>query len=140
MSEHARVTNGLRVAIVVLLLLAYPLSFGPACWLNSRTGRGGPTMAVVYRPIGQLLEADNLASKLISWYGCLGAQFREAGLGWSAEEGPVWWVPYACPFIEESALGLAELPDDSATVEESLQSHPVPEYTAPLPSGIPVEE
>lgn len=97
-------------------------------------------MAVFYRLIGRLLDVDNHASKLMLWYGCLGAQYRDTGLGWSPEDGPVWWVPYACPLIEESTLGLTEIPDGSPTVDESLQLHPVPEYAAPVPSGIPVEE
>src|SRR5262249_17503759 len=30
---------------------AYPISFGPACWLASRTGIGAGTLPLIYRPI-----------------------------------------------------------------------------------------
>ena len=37
--------------VVVFAALAYPISFGPACWITSRTNIGARMVAVVYRPI-----------------------------------------------------------------------------------------
>src|SRR5262245_21634709 len=36
--------------VVVVVLVAYPLSFGPACWITSRTGLALGTVAIIYRP------------------------------------------------------------------------------------------
>jgi hypothetical protein len=44
-------TIGFWVATIVVVSLAYPLSFGPACWINERTGFGGRAVSIVYRPI-----------------------------------------------------------------------------------------
>jgi hypothetical protein len=35
----------------VVLLLAYPLSFGPACWIASRQQPSGEDVSAAYRPI-----------------------------------------------------------------------------------------
>ena len=37
--------------VVVAGMVAYPLSFGPACWLTSRTGLGTHALPTVYRPL-----------------------------------------------------------------------------------------
>jgi hypothetical protein len=37
--------------VVLVVALAYPLSFGPACWLASRTGIGIKALRTIYRPI-----------------------------------------------------------------------------------------
>ena len=40
----------IAVAIVAIVIL-YPLSLGPACWISSRLGAGALVVSVVYRPI-----------------------------------------------------------------------------------------
>ena len=37
--------------VVVVALVTYPLSFGPACWVTSRINRGADLVPVVYRPL-----------------------------------------------------------------------------------------
>jgi hypothetical protein len=37
--------------VLVVCPLAYPLSFGPACWLISRTRSGGDALATLYGPL-----------------------------------------------------------------------------------------
>ena len=44
--------------VVVVVLVAYPLSFGPACWISSRTGRGAPMVSAAYQPIFQIWWTD----------------------------------------------------------------------------------
>jgi hypothetical protein len=39
------------IAVLFALLVACPLSFGPACWINERFGVGSTAIAIVYRPI-----------------------------------------------------------------------------------------
>jgi len=33
------------------VLVGYPLSFGPACWISSRTGVGAEIVTAIYRPL-----------------------------------------------------------------------------------------
>jgi hypothetical protein len=37
--------------VLVVVLVAYPLSFGPACWLTSHLESGAGFVSVFYRPI-----------------------------------------------------------------------------------------
>jgi len=78
--------------VVVVLLVGYPLSFGPACWISSRTGFALRALPTVYRPFVMLMagrvptehqrmEAAGSGSRLCSYpdgslverYACLGA-------------------------------------------------------------------
>jgi hypothetical protein len=36
---------------LVAVLVGYPLSFGPACWITSRASAGAQMVAGVYRPL-----------------------------------------------------------------------------------------
>ena len=37
--------------VVVVILVGYPLSIGPACWVTSRSDAGGDAVSLVYQPI-----------------------------------------------------------------------------------------
>lgn len=51
MSEH-RPSPRVWGFATLALLLVYPLSFGPACWLKSRLGTGqSQTLNLVYAPV-----------------------------------------------------------------------------------------
>ena len=42
--------------VVVVALVAYPLSFGPACWIASRTGTDrSPFYTTIYAPLGRMM-------------------------------------------------------------------------------------
>jgi hypothetical protein len=41
----------IRTAVGLVVLSAYPLSFGPACWLSSWTEWGDDVVSIVYQPI-----------------------------------------------------------------------------------------
>ena len=43
--------------VVVVVLVAYPLSFGPACWISSRAQPSGQVVSVVYYPVIRLFGA-----------------------------------------------------------------------------------
>ena len=58
---------------VVVMLAAYPLSFGPACWISSRAGFGPTRIPVVYRPITLAMSSSNSISGLLQWYAKVGA-------------------------------------------------------------------
>src|SRR5262249_16114163 len=54
--------------VVVVVLVAYPLSFGPACWISSRTGVGYFVLPMVYRPILDAMSRSRNVAPLCKWY------------------------------------------------------------------------
>ncbi len=86
--------------VVVVVLVAYPLSFGPACWISSRLNAGTRAVTVVYRPVTWCFS-DNYDGPLdnaVRWYAGLGA--ANDSWGWwgraacASEEEPLWaWEP-----------------------------------------------
>lgn len=81
------------IALVVVLVV-YPLSFGPACWITSRTNGGG-WLAFVYRPvICGLSVKDTRLSSAIQWY----AQFG-ADTGWR-------WAPDGIPLSDDEWISV----------------------------------
>jgi hypothetical protein len=83
------------VALVVVLI-GYPLSFGPACWISSHLNAGTRAVRVIYRPItwGLSDEYSGTLDSAIRWYARLCA--ANANWEWSSdeicrpEEGWVW--------------------------------------------------
>ena len=91
--------------VVVVVLVAYPLSFGPACWVTSRTTYGAKLIPLLYYPIvtQMSVDVDDLAywhirvvdlgmaritptikprKSIIDWYSRLAAA---EGSGWQCE-------------------------------------------------------
>jgi hypothetical protein len=76
-----------RAAVVmVVLLVLYPLSFGPACWIVSRMGiPSAPWLPLVYRPLlwalapdytvrsGFVMPRDGSIGSAFRWYARIGA-------------------------------------------------------------------
>jgi hypothetical protein len=59
---------------LAIALIAYPISFGPTCWVSSRTGWGYELVPVVYRPMCWLhVFGPNSTRWCIDWYARLGA-------------------------------------------------------------------
>src|SRR5579872_4382999 len=63
---------------LVALLLGYSLSWGPACWITSRTGVGVSKLPVVYRPMTWAMSTNEGTRKALDWYAQIGASN-----GWS---------------------------------------------------------
>ena len=42
---------------LVVVLVGYPLSFGPACWITSRCSLRGAWISTAYRPLIRSMEA-----------------------------------------------------------------------------------
>jgi hypothetical protein len=59
--------------VVVAVLVGYPLSFGPACWLNFRTGIGNEALTTIYRPAFILWMTEGSAGRLVRSYAFYGA-------------------------------------------------------------------
>jgi len=81
---------------LVAVLVAYPLSFGPACWLATRSDDGEMMKAFhhAYRPILEvLIQLPEALDGSIQWYAGLGApadskpyifrQGRHCGFAWN---------------------------------------------------------
>jgi len=67
---NPRVKSWLITAIVLLLL--YPVSFGPACWISSRAQPSGEVVSAVYRPVisswrGASPEVRDPVTKFVIW-------------------------------------------------------------------------
>jgi len=62
--------------MVVVMLVLYPLSFGPACWISNRAGIGSSVVATIYRPITWAMNSGCLP-RLID------GPYREYYLWWN---------------------------------------------------------
>ncbi len=63
---------------LVAVLVGYPLSFGPVCWITSHANSGAGAIPVVYKPIVQCLSSDK------KWLRMTVGRFSKAGAaqGW----------------------------------------------------------
>jgi len=73
MTDRKTTGAGFWATVVMLVgLVAYPLSFGPACWLTERNpmtlNRVAPRF---YSPIGWLCWQSGQARKVFNWYATL---------------------------------------------------------------------
>jgi len=60
--------------VALVVMFAYPLSFGPACWLTSRLQSGNEAASVVYQPLFRIWwNRGQLGSKFVRSYGRFGA-------------------------------------------------------------------
>jgi hypothetical protein len=94
--QKKKPTAGFWIAVALLVaLVAYPISFGPACWITSRADRGQNLLPVMYWPILKLLccnEVHDLAARHPQ------NGEREKGVdGFSLKRGPLWWYAEVGP-------------------------------------------
>ena len=57
-------------------MLLYPVSFGPACWVTSRCGRGAGFVTMVYRPLTRSFDQSaklSVVADALWWYARVGA-------------------------------------------------------------------
>src|SRR5262245_54850723 len=61
--------------MALVLLVGYPLSFGPACWITSRANVGASAIPVVYRPLTWAMSPDSHTkmNRVSTWYAKIGA-------------------------------------------------------------------
>jgi hypothetical protein len=68
--------------VVVVVLLAYPISFGPACWISSQTGFALRALPIIYRPLVLLMarRIDTEETRLArAGFGCILYSYPDAG-------------------------------------------------------------
>jgi hypothetical protein len=73
---------------LTIVLVFYPLSLGPACWITSRLQRGEGIVTAAFRPIMWTVSDDSTNSfrRLVFWYSALGS------------DDPRWgWFRYSDP-------------------------------------------
>jgi hypothetical protein len=59
--------------VVIVVLVAYPLSFGPACWIAGPAGAEQGVFTKVYWPVGWVADhAPRTVQKAIVCYALLG--------------------------------------------------------------------
>jgi len=82
--------------VVVLVLVLYPLSFGPACWITSHMNVGADLVPVFYRPLTLAMSPDSetMFNRVSVWYALVGAPENWMwGAAWDpASERFVGWV------------------------------------------------
>jgi hypothetical protein len=71
-------TAGFWITVaLVAVLVGYPLSFGPACWISSRSGIGVSVVNSAYQPmLGLAFNGPDVIQRGTLWYGKLMADGR----------------------------------------------------------------
>jgi hypothetical protein len=67
-----------KTAICAVVMVLYVAGLGPACWISSRSGRGGAALSFFYRPLTWLTLRGGRAEFLMDSY-CHAAAAREWG-------------------------------------------------------------
>jgi hypothetical protein len=71
---------------LVVVLVAYPLSFGPACWLTSQSADGDYTARdcawgmIAYWPLGRIALSTSPVGTAMKWWTALGLRPGNAAL------------------------------------------------------------
>ena len=60
-------------AVAMGVVLAYPLSLGPACWISSQTGRGDELVSAAYRPLVHVASHNRNSMRTLLWYARVGS-------------------------------------------------------------------
>jgi hypothetical protein len=73
MTDRKKPGMAFRATVAVVVVLLYPLSFGPACWVSSRTNTGASIIPVAYRPMMWGMGREDGFSEALDSYSKLGA-------------------------------------------------------------------
>lgn len=64
-------------AVGLIVMLAYPLGFGPACWISSRTDTGAGLVAFAYQPVIRIIferaAPDSVVNAIVKYAELLSA-------------------------------------------------------------------
>ena len=88
--QNKKPTAGFWITVALLaVLLLYPLSLGPACWLSSQFMAGSSVVTTTYRPILVVasLDVNPTVKKWIEWYSQMAARrgWRWKNYTWASE-------------------------------------------------------
>jgi hypothetical protein len=75
MTDREKPSAGFWITVtLVAVLVGYPLSFGPACWVTSHANSGKKAVTVAYWPITWVWDrAPDPMIDVLNWYSRLGA-------------------------------------------------------------------
>jgi hypothetical protein len=85
------------VTALVAVCILYGASFGPSCWISSRTGIGARLLPVIYRPITMAMKLDSYFVPPGPWPSNATVSFNAAGILnnyaklWAARNGNWSW-------------------------------------------------
>jgi len=54
--------------LVLVVILLYVASFGPACWISSRTNVGASAVPIIYRPVTWAMSRDKRIASVFIRY------------------------------------------------------------------------
>jgi hypothetical protein len=78
-------------AVLVAVLVGYPLSFGPACWVTSWTDCGASAIPIIYKPIVRLFWTENRTFKsIVVKYSAFAAAPRWSWKKYLNKDGDDW--------------------------------------------------
>ena len=100
MTDRKTTTAGFWVTVaLVAVLLGYPLSFGPACWITSRINAGSSAIPVLYGPLTWTMSPKDEATinRVSTWYAKVGAaeNWEWGAVSDSADRHVGWYWGYA---------------------------------------------
>ena len=86
-SDRKKPTAGFWITVALAgVLVGYPLSFGPACWISSHANVGAPIVNVVYLPMMWIRDVSpEFIGDGILWYSRIGS-----ARGWCWSGGHEW--------------------------------------------------
>jgi hypothetical protein len=88
MTDRKLPTAGFWITVaLVAVLVGYPLSIGPACWISSRAQAGESLVSTVYRPLRWGMKQSEQIASAINWYSKLGSA---NDYSWFSENGWTW--------------------------------------------------
>ncbi len=105
MSERKTTAGFWNTVALVAVLVGYPLSFGPACWWLSRTGRAVGFHSLKYRlahvtywPMGYVAQyGPRPVHNVIRWYATVGLRNETVVYLWmsadQSEKVALWSMP-----------------------------------------------
>jgi len=97
--------------VAVVALVAYPLGFGPACWISSRTGRGAGMVSSIYGPMMHAASGRKAAVAALHGYSRLGAANGWQWAGYGPERpGAFYWVFVPRPRVRATFVAIPDVP------------------------------
>jgi hypothetical protein len=74
-SDCMKPTTGIWITVaLVAVLVAYPLTFGPACWFVARRGEDSGLFGQIYWPIGWCADhGPSAVLGVVRWYAMIGS-------------------------------------------------------------------
>ena len=117
------------LAAVFGLPMLYAASFGPACWISSRTGIGSRAVSVVYQPILRLCMRDTYFAAAFWWYASIGTKDGIYTARDAERNIHIQWEPLRINFLSGVSAGAQDPPPISDALIEPARELDLPTDT-----------